>query len=447
MDGLLNSDHYVLEPPNSSAASPPKDASPPDQPSVADYTAPIASSSTTGVVSTDVSFDHNQNISQISQSSVASEVPAESSSFSSDSKGDGDAANVSLQGAAVEALLSARKRLFCEIDHSMASQKRPNDVIPPGFPPSQDRPTNIRLSMSLDGKAKVRTKDSETPSPPKIRATPSNAATQAVRTLQRSKSAISPDEVSRTAGGSKPLTSAIGRSRDARTWEFFCDSETRDALSAHAERERRGSAAGAISLIRTNSKKSLLQRSKSIEAFRGPLTPKAGLTNTKKTPVHSMQKPKPKLSRAISSVARMQADYNEIKVQTHRQSKSLKKTGSTLRVESPSGDSDKENWEPGTQTSNIRRRPVTGISRPILSENRDVMSHSFGLDSALTGAAHQARDNRRKTSNVDKENAHPQDEEGNEEVPSFMRGANVPDEEEDLDCIQGLLSLSQGAWR
>ena len=46
----------------------------------------------------------------------------------------------------------------------------------------------------------------------------------------------------------------VERSRDARTWEFYCDSDARNALTEQAEREEKGSATAAIGLIGKNEK-------------------------------------------------------------------------------------------------------------------------------------------------------------------------------------------------
>ena len=346
---------------------------------------------------------------------------------------------------------SARKRLFYEVESSVTTQEAAAGAVQARLAALQARSANVRLSMSLDGKAKIRTKDSETPSPPKARAVAPAAIPRPQGTLQRSKSMVSTMELSKGTTQSMPMKSTIGRSRDARTWEFFCDSEVRDALSAQAERERRGSAAGAINLIRSNSKKALLQRSKSNEAFRGPLTPKAGSGNAQKATTQSSQKlkSKPHLSRATSSLARLQANRDESKGGS-QETMHLNKRDSATRPLSPSGDSDKENWEPGSQASHVRRRPVIAAdrrSRSILSENHQILSHSSGLDRTLASSKAPVRANASKSNRANEENISAQDKDEDEEVSAFMGGSNVPNEEEDLNCIQGLLSLSQGAWR
>ena len=45
--------------------------------------------------------------------------------------------------------------------------------------------------------------------------------------------------------------SMSGRSRGARTWEFYCDSDARNALTEQAEREESGSATAAFEMIRS----------------------------------------------------------------------------------------------------------------------------------------------------------------------------------------------------
>jgi hypothetical protein len=115
---------------------------------------------------------------------------------------------------------------------------------------------------------------------------------------------------------------------------------------------------------------------------------------------------------------------------------------------SPSGDSDKENWLPNEQSGNPRRRPLPSSRsekqhnpRPVLGDNFNIPSHAVNFG----GGRHRSR----KSTNVAPEVF--EDQENVSEVPAevekFMRGEVSPSKKGDLDCIQGLLSLSQGNWR
>ena len=286
--------------------------------------------------------------------------------------------------------------------------------------------SKIKLSMSLDGKAELVT-GSPTPSPPRSqpeRASSSSGPTQPptkrLRTLGRSQSAYTPSAPS-------PILPSLttGRSRDARSWQLCCDGDVRDELTAQAERESGGSAIAAIGLIRSASNSAL----KAATASKRNLT-----VATKQDQVK--QGRKPKLGRAQSSLARLQ--YTN---KNHEQLTSMAKEG---LMRSPSGDSDKENWLPGERPINPRRRSLPQskngklpITKPVLGGNNNVPTY-----------AGVGRNRKRKSQDIGAgiyEDAETTD--GGEEVQKFMRGEVSPSKKGDLDCIQGLLSLSQGNWR
>jgi hypothetical protein len=292
--------------------------------------------------------------------------------------------------------------------------------------------SKIRLSMSLDGKAELVT-GSPTPSPPRSQPErpPSPLPSlippaKRMRTLERSQSAYTPSAPSPVL----PSLSA-GRSRDARSWQICCDGDVRDELTAQAERESGGSATAAIGLI----------RSASNSALKAATASKRNATAVSKQDT-GKQTRKPKMARAQSSLARLQ--YTN---KTHEQLTNMAKEG---LMRSPSGDSDKENWLPGDRPTNSRRRPLPQskndklpTTKSILGDNHNVPSHASNL-----GAVGNGRNRKRKSQDIganifeDEENA-----DGGEEVQKFMRGEVSPSKKGDLDCIQGLLSLSQGNWR
>jgi len=302
--------------------------------------------------------------------------------------------------------------------------------------------SSIRLSTSLDGKAQVLLGTGDTPSPPGKPLGPVQPP-QRYGSLQRSKSAVdlSSQGSSSFANSSSfwPRNSVPGRSRDVRTWEFYCDSDARNALSVQAEQEKKGSALGLLGLIRSGSASSKMS---STSLNQHSSQPKHGTVKRKGIVGESGQRPK--IARTTSSVARLQT------VGVNEQSQNLKTLDGGPRNDSkksrhqhPSGDSDKENWEPGTQLRNTQRRTVGG-HRKVLNETTQTAYKSMSLENLLnrdTGVTH-----RRKGKQVDDK----QDKENiaiDQEVSEFMGEARAPRQEDDLDCVQHLLSLSQGAWQ
>lgn len=226
-----------------------------------------------------------------------------------------------------------------------------------------------------------------------------------------------------------------GRSKDARTWEFCCDPEAQDELTTQAENESHGSALAAISLIRP--------------ASNSALKPNINKRNAPAAKHDSNKHGKrPKLGRAISSLARLQNPGKVSSQPFHKTSQQPLSYGKDGLMHSPSGDSDKENWMPNEQGSNPRRRPLPSSRadkhqnpRAILGDNFNVPTHAVNFG----GSRHRNR----KPANVAPEVF--EDQENGGEVPAevekFMRGEISPSKKGDLDCVQGLLSLSQGNWR
>ena len=299
----------------------------------------------------------------------------------------------------------------------------------------------IRLSTSLDGKAKVAIGNS--PSPPKLR------APRPVGGLQRSQSAIEPNNKA-AADATFPIvkpqkTSMPGRSRDARTWEFYCDSSARDALTEQAEREQNGSAVGAIGLMRSRSNKALASNPNKRNAR--PEKNEA----IKRLKADDKEAQKRKLNRTQSSVARLQTVNNSSQKQNVSHKEQPGKPTSQLELDH-SGDSDKENWEPGTQSRTQRRTRNTNAAsssrtgRSVLKESLIIPSQSSSLDALMdreNAAPRQAPAEQRIVSDAQQHAEKYKDE----EVADFMSGSRSPREADELDCVQNLLSLSQGHWQ
>ncbi|KAK6385870.1 Homeobox protein yox1 [Exophiala oligosperma] len=305
---------------------------------------------------------------------------------------------------------SGRKRDHAEMtgtDTSAPGENAQEQKVPPRTKEPLSRSSSmVRLAMTVDGAVKVRTNNEPTPSPEKPRIAAPVSQNKPKTGLMRSKSAMSTIDIfqdSTQGAQSKVREPGFGRSRDARTWAFYCDSTAKDALSAQAEAETAGSAISAINLMRTNSLKSRSQA----------LSPSVSKTNTRMGVAR--KDGKPKLVRAQSSLGRLQSLAGDADPTL------LKKPRIDGHVRSPSGDSDKENWAPGTQLSehSLRRTQPSGRQRQILQENEEITFPDAASSRKRRGA----------------------------EVNSGQSPIKEKAKGDDLDCVKSLLSLSQGAWR
>ncbi|KAJ8130747.1 hypothetical protein O1611_g2876 [Lasiodiplodia mahajangana] len=133
------------------------------------------------------------------------------------------------------------------------------DHPPPTLQPqlsSSSSSSQIRLSLSLDGKAEVIPTQPSPPRPsPQLLNTETLPPVFGNRTLQRSRSALSGITLPPISTLTKGLAAHFpphlsrGRSRDVHAWESCCEPDTRDELTRQAENEASGSAVAAISLI------------------------------------------------------------------------------------------------------------------------------------------------------------------------------------------------------
>ncbi|KAK0760982.1 hypothetical protein N5P37_005923 [Trichoderma harzianum] len=306
--------------------------------------------------------------------------------------------------------------------------------------PSRAYQSQMRLSLSLEGKAELVANNESSP----VRETPSRPSSTLPslpqfrqRSLQRSHSALPAVTLPpiSTLTNSLPPRLVRGRSRDVHAWELCADSETRDELTAQAEHESSGSAIAAISLLRSSS--GILQPS-SIKR-NAPLSKYQRSRGTKK----------PRLGRTSSSVARLETCWaNDEKP---RESFHAKMNVSMLV--SPS-DSDKENWSPRDGATSAEGRRQMAPGSPIRSQSARrigralqgrkspaaflVRSDTVPSEpcSPVKTGVHGFRDLEAKAES-------PRDD----EVSRFMCGEVSPSKKGDMDCVAGLLSLSQGAWR
>ncbi|PGH02884.1 hypothetical protein AJ80_08782 [Polytolypa hystricis UAMH7299] len=333
-------------------------------------------------------------------------------------------------------------------------------------------PPPLRISLSFDGEAVVRREGEKTPSPPRPRdmrismsadgealiksaheASPSKKPTSLLQArrppfggLRRSSSAIVLGSSVRTVGQVEAKT--FGRSRDARTWELHCDTDARSALSLSSAKLRRYSVTSPLALFTTRDG-SKAQR-KSEPEKRKVLSTRTNLPNVLNTVVQPTGK-RQKLSRAVSSLARLESDRNILanKASSNISKKAEKTAGHGSKRAFDiyhSGDSDKENWVPGTRVSNVRRRGTQQQQRDRRSLLQKPTAAGRGMNSSRARQQSKAnKENYAVASDDDDDDEH--DDAEDEEIARFMAGAGGSTQEDDLDCVQGLLSLSQGAWR
>ena len=343
--------------------------------------------------------------------------------------------------------------------------------VAPSLPAPCTRPNpRPRLATSLDGSVRIMTGNSPTPSPPRPRDSLFTRQTRASGPLQRSQSAI----VTPTFPVPRPAAS-IGRSRDSRTWEFYCDPNARDELTKQAEREQSGSAVGAIGLIRSCSKGSLSSGTRPSNPQKRNATVSKPDSGKRLKADTSIKTSKPKLSRTSSSFARLQNPTSlprtskptkpgrPISADSTDKPLQYKKFTDTDLLDG--NESDKENWAPGTQISVTPRRGrhrQSDTSRAkILTENQHLPSLSSSLDVLLSressgNGRHPRHGAKMGTRVIEMEGGQENEvDQSVDEVRGFMAnrggsGENVTvggdGDEEDLDCVEGLLKLSRGDW-
>lgn len=334
---------------------------------------------------------------------------------------------------------------------------------------------NVRLSLSLEGRAELVSADMSSSPPRPILPARLNSALGSIRRtsgLTRSLSATAavPFSLSRSNTPARtPLPTAAGvssvrgvpklpagRSRDASAWQFCADADARDELTMLADNESNGSAVAAISLIRSSSGKALKTPLRANSNKRNA----AGLGG--KEQGSSGKKVKRSLGRAVTALGRLQNTGPHGGNGGNRQAERLvdpKKGGD-------GGESDKENWLPGELPSSVRR-PLPGSATRQFAKTpskagqleREKERRSLTASTPLTGRNRSKAGKQKETVVFEDgsgssdgeeilEGEKAKEKETSEEVERFMRGDPAsPGKKGDLDCIQGLLSLSQGAWR
>lgn len=344
--------------------------------------------------------------------------------------------------------LPKRKRSVSDIRGEVASEQ---PVLHQHTTPVKS-PPSLRLSLSFDGEAMVRKEDEMTPSPPKgrnsLRIAMSSDGKAVIRGenepspsknrvamfsvrrpkisgLRRSSSAIFP---ATPRAGMTENDRVFGRSRDPRIWESAFDTDARSALSTPMSSQQ--APTSSPGLFQSRSQRSLTRSASQRHSLVSLHADSA------RTPIsQSMGEKRRKLSRTVSSLGRLETERNRGSLyQESKLSKNITSKSGKPDFELDPGDSDKENWIPGTRSTHIRRRTTSHAPRPVL---RDA-NRKTGL-----GIVSASKRNRQYPSGV-RGKAGP---DLSAEVSAFMAGGAGGSQEDDLDCVQGLLSLSQGAWR
>ncbi|GAB7365951.1 hypothetical protein MBLNU230_g7279t1 [Neophaeotheca triangularis] len=415
----------------------------------------------------------------------------------------------------------------------------PTTTPPSAAPPrSLRRVASVHLAMDSEGKAVVSTKDSTDPSPPRAAQLPPSAFGLSTGSNQSGTSSLnfrqSLDSTTSANAQKKLRRSASGRSRDSRTWEFWCDKDARlEAEKAEKEavssQPTQNDAAEAIGLMRSNSgRRSILGASQSSNHKRLSQHQHSGTGTSAKRRRLSTDNRTPLLQRA-STWQPSATGPNTADADKRKPKPKLKYTGSQVSVYIPGNDSDKENWSPerprqlyhghahpppappalGTAASQKRNRNpgvsanadagnvttavstsgtprVSGLRSTLAPGTSPLASAKRKLGVSVSGGGRGRGFTSADHAGLDDEELEDEDDEDDEEVAAFMRGSgegaaaaaaagdrrgdghgssevgaikgagasrgvkrasHSSSQEEDLDCVQGLLSLREGLWR
>lgn len=283
----------------------------------------------------------------------------------------------------------------------------------------------VRISMTSDGSAEVVTKDVTLPSPPRKETVPLSAFNTDPEPVEAADSAAA------TPTAPALARSLSGRSRDSRAWEFWCDKHARHELEDKAEKDASGSAADAIDLLRSTSAGRVVLGT--IPLKRNSMLSRQTSSSTLKRPKNDSQRPL--LQRARTSLGRLQGKTSNVATEPVP---SLKYSESAA-VYIPGNESDKENWSPGSKDH------VADTDKPGKSQ----LSRRAALAPADKSEHWRSAPRLARVSVDNDEDAI--DPETDAELAAFMRAGaregSARSDAEDLDCVQGLLSLSQGNWK
>lgn len=273
---------------------------------------------------------------------------------------------------------------------------------------SHEGRNGVRIAMTSDGQAVVRAGAEPSPAKNRVSLFPSRNYPRPAG-LRRSYSEVSFSNLS-----AQP--SAFGRSRDPRNWRTSFDTDARSALSnGVGMRSERPLLVRSVSNLTSTAAPQQADRS-----FSG-LMPIVGDANKAAAPQQQAGRRK---KRKLSIPSLGQIVFH-----------------STVEANGivDDDDSDKENWIPGTRKA--ARRPGTMTTIPRRAQD------SVLKDSGRTNRK-DVGNNRRRSDGKPWGRGEKYTPHVSGEVSAFMDRNNCcSNEAEDLDCIEGLLSLSQGTWR
>lgn len=289
----------------------------------------------------------------------------------------------------------------------------------------------IRLSLAGDGNAQIVTKDSTSPSPPH--------PPQTLLSSQHHGGAHQLSNFSNTLGTIPPLKplqrASNGRSRDSRVWEFWCDKDARNELEEKAEQDASGSAAGAIGLLRSASGRNILG---AIPSKRNAALSRQSISSKRS----KVEMAVPKLHKSSTALGRLEGMPTLTSHAYAEPPAKLKSTESAFSIHIPGNESDKENWSPSIAISpdgqSERSYHYEGALKA--AESAKVATRDWARHSSVGGVK---RHRHSVSTGEDNSSEDP-------EVTAFMSSARKRSGvsgDEELDCVQGLLSLSQGNWR
>ncbi|KAF4276134.1 hypothetical protein CNMCM8812_005343 [Aspergillus fumigatus] len=294
---------------------------------------------------------------------------------------------------------------------------------------------SLRIAMSSDGKAVIRTEDE--PSPSKGRISMFSTRSSRFAGLRRSSSAVA---LGTPRAGAIEKEKAFGRSRDPRNWESFFDTDARSALSTPTSSQSAPNSASPNLMFAPGQRS--LTRSLSARHTNMSTSTTHDYLNTP-IPQHAGEKRR-KLSRTVSSLGRLESSFSNLNRRPSG-AYNISKVRDTMKdkddLDIECGDSDKENWIPGTRVSHVRQRAASHHQ-----SHRPVLKEANGRDGRINRNL-AATGGRSRISQPSHRKSIKSMPELDADVSAFMAGGGVASQEEDLDCVQGLLSLSQGAWR
>ncbi|KAI9786715.1 MAG: hypothetical protein M1816_007856 [Peltula sp. TS41687] len=319
----------------------------------------------------------------------------------------------------------------------------PSDIT---FQTSGSRATSTlpRLRLSVDGKAQLVTEDDAIDVWAKT-IQPAHYF-QRDHGLQRSQSALYPGHRI-TSDANVPLPSwtrrsGLNRSKPSQPWELYCDDDAKDGNKTEQTQFDTQTRAGSdTTLLRPNRNK------RNAQTMTSEPPSKRVKTNAD---VGGPKSKKPSLVRSNSSFPRLQTRSTGSKERPKKTKTNSTKAGPAALGSLSGGDSDKENWAPDDDVQANGRRPTTvPHDGRIGSQGRQGTSQVDAMVTEEDGGSSERKPAKSTTNHG--ESASLSGEHGKQlsvgVVSESLDTSYMSRNEEDLACVQNLLSLSQGNWR